>query len=77
MARNLRLATARIATSIVAQMLKSAWLAIAGLITTVCVLGGYIIVTIQALWWPWLGKADILIPINFDLCDKCLEKRRA
>lgn len=46
------------------RLVKFGWLLAAGLTCTVAIFGSYIFVTVQALWWPLLGKADILLPIK-------------
>jgi len=43
---------------------KFGWLLVAGLTCTIAILGSYIFVILQALWWPFLGEADMLLPVK-------------
>jgi len=49
---------------LVVRLAKFGWLLAVGLICTIAIFGSYIFVTVQALWWPFLGKADMLLPIK-------------
>jgi hypothetical protein len=48
-------------------ILASAWLVTLGVISAVLIFGTYVVVTLQALWSPLLGTADILLPVKLAL----------
>jgi hypothetical protein len=53
-----------VAWRLASRLAKFGWLLAVGLICTVAIFGSYIFVTLQALWWPFLGRADMLTPIK-------------
>lgn len=53
--------------SLANRLVKFGWLLVVGLICTVAIFGSYIFVTLQVLWWPFLGRADMLVPIKVAL----------
>jgi hypothetical protein len=52
----------RILAIVFIHFLKSLWLVFVSSLSIVSILGSFILVTFQALWWPWLGTPDFLLP---------------